>query len=74
MARWLGSHLDMTSKHPKIWLLPLFALGLLLFADYVSIPDLLGSILSWIAIAILLAYSTAILWSYRQERNAGSGE
>ena len=61
----------MVSAHPKFWKwLPSIALGLLLVGDFAPVSDSLDSILSGVAIAILLAFSGIYFWQERRARHA----
>ncbi len=59
----------MVSRHPNVWrLLPLVAVGLMLFADYAPISSTLNRILFSVAGAILLAFSGSYYWQERRKR------
>ncbi|HWI96507.1 MAG TPA: hypothetical protein VNS60_10625 [Solirubrobacterales bacterium] len=61
----------MISKRPRIWKwLPFIALGLMLARDFAPISDSLDGILSWAAIAMLLAFSGIYFWQERRARQA----
>jgi hypothetical protein len=63
--------LEMVSRHPNIWKsLPFIALGLMLVRDFTPVSDLLDKSLSWVSIAILLAFSGSYFWQERRERQA----
>lgn len=53
------------------WTLPpLLALGLLSLGTLAPISDLLDKVLSWVAVAILLAYVAGPMREYRRARQA----
>jgi hypothetical protein len=61
----------MVISHPNIWKsLSFISLGLMLVRDLAPTPDSLDSILSGMAIAILLAFSGTYFWQERRERQA----
>jgi predicted negative regulator of RcsB-dependent stress response len=48
--------------------LPALALGLLSVGTLAPISDLLDKALSWVAVAMLLAYVGVPMWEYHRER------